>query len=59
MRIAIVDDLAGERALLREQLSQQLARRGAEAELLEFDSGEAADWGCGSSAIGRCLSTVI
>ena len=41
MRIAIVDDLADERALLREQLAQQLARRGAEAELLEFDSGEA------------------
>ena len=41
MRIAIVDDLAGERALLREQLARQLARRGAEAELLEFDSGEA------------------
>jgi len=28
MRIAIVDDLAGERALLREQLTRQLARRG-------------------------------
>lgn len=41
MRIAIVDDLSGERALLREQLARQLARRGAEAELLEFDSGEA------------------
>ena len=41
MRIAIVDDLADERALLREQLTRQLARRGAEAELLEFDSGEA------------------
>ena len=34
MRIAIVDDLSGERALLREQLARQLARRGAEAELL-------------------------
>ena len=40
MRIAIVDDLSGERALLREQLARQLARRDAEAELLEFDSGE-------------------
>lgn len=36
MRIAIVDDLAGERALLREQLARQLARRGAEAELLNL-----------------------
>ena len=27
MRIAIVDDLAGERALLREQLARQLAQK--------------------------------
>ena len=40
MRIAIVDDLADERAWLKERLARQLALRGAEAELLEFDSGE-------------------
>lgn len=31
MRIAIVDDLSGERALLREQLARQLAGRGGGA----------------------------
>ena len=41
MRIAIVDDLAEERALLKARLSRLLSLRGAEAELLEFDSGEA------------------
>ena len=40
MRIAIVDDLADERAWLKERLARQLALRGAEAELLAFDSGE-------------------
>ena len=41
MRIAIVDDLADERALLKARLERQLALRGAEAEILEFESGEA------------------
>lgn len=41
MRIAIVDDLKTERALLKERLSQQLALRGAEADILGFESGEA------------------
>ncbi len=41
MRIAIVDDLETERALLKERLARQLRQRGAEAELLEFESGEA------------------
>ena len=41
MRIAIVDDLKTERALLKERLSQQLALRGVEADILEFESGEA------------------
>ena len=41
MRIAIVDDLKAERALLKERLSQQLALRGVEADILEFESGEA------------------
>ena len=36
MRIAIVDDLSGERALLREQLARQLARRGAAAGVLAY-----------------------
>ena len=33
MRIAIVDDLKTERALLKERLSQQLALRGVEADM--------------------------
>ena len=41
MRIAIVDDLKTERALLKERLSQQLALRGVEADIWEFESGEA------------------
>ena len=41
MRIAVVDDLKAERALLKERLSRQLALRGVEAEILEFESGEA------------------
>lgn len=41
MRIAIVDDLDTERTLLKERLVRQLSQRGTEAELLEFDSGEA------------------
>ena len=35
-----MDDLADERAWLKERLARQLALRGAEAELLAFDSGE-------------------
>ena len=41
MRIAIVDDRASERALLKARLGRQLALRGVQAELLEFESGEA------------------
>ena len=41
MRFAIVDDLGTERTLLKERLPRQLRQRGTEAELLEFDSGEA------------------
>ena len=41
MRIAIVDDLKTERALLKERLSHQLALRGVEADILGFESGEA------------------
>ena len=41
MRIAIVDDLDTERTLLKERLARQLRQRGTEAELLEFDGGEA------------------
>ena len=40
MRIAIVDDIADERALLKARLERQLSLRGTEAEVLEFDSGE-------------------
>ena len=41
MRIAIVDDLDTERTLLKERLVRQLSQRGADAEILEFDSGKA------------------
>ena len=41
MRIAIVDDLAGERALLRDRLERQLSRRGVQAEILEYAGGKA------------------
>ena len=40
MRIAIVDDLAEEHALLHTRLLRQLSLRGVEAEILEFESGE-------------------
>mgnify|MGYP000199309244 CR=1 FL=1 len=40
MRIAIVDDLETERAQLKARLARQLRLCGAEAELLEFESGE-------------------
>ena len=40
MRIAIVDDLAEEHALLHTRLLRQLSLRGVEAETLEFESGE-------------------
>ena len=40
MRIAIVDDIADERALLKTRLERQLSLCVAEAEVLEFDSGE-------------------
>ena len=41
MRFEIVDDIGTERTLLKERLARQLRQRGTEAELLEFDSGEA------------------
>lgn len=40
MRIAIVDDLAAERALLKDRLEQQLQRRNVQADILEYESGE-------------------
>ena len=40
MRIAIVDDLAAERALLKDRLEQQLHRRNVLADILEYKSGE-------------------
>ena len=41
MRIAIVDDLAAERALLRARLERQLQSRSVRAEICEYGSGEA------------------
>lgn len=40
MRIAIVDDLGEERALLRGRLERQLQRRKIQADILEYASGE-------------------
>ena len=40
MRIAIADDLAAERALLKDRLEQQLHRRNVQADILESESGE-------------------
>ena len=40
MRIAIVDDLAADRALLKDRLEQQLHRRNVQADILEYESGE-------------------
>ena len=40
MRIAIVDDLAAERTLLKDRLEQQLQRRNVQADILEYESGE-------------------
>jgi len=40
MRIAIADDLAAERALLKDRLEQQLHRRNVQADILEYESGE-------------------
>ena len=41
MRIAIVDDIAQERQLLRQRLEHSLEARGVPGELTEFESGEA------------------
>ncbi len=41
MRIAIVDDVAEERALLRSRLESQIRSRHLNVQILEFDSGEA------------------
>ena len=40
MRIAIVDDLAAERALLKDRLERQLQRRNVQADILEYESSE-------------------
>ena len=40
MRIAIVDDLATERTLLKDRLERQLQRRTVQADILEYESGE-------------------
>ena len=40
MRIAIVDDLAAERTLLKDRLERQLQRRTVQAGILEYESSE-------------------
>ena len=40
MRIAIVDDLAAERALLKDRLEQQLHRRNVQADILEYENSK-------------------
>lgn len=41
MKIAIVDDIAGERTLLRRRLQRQFAQRGIRAEFFEYENGTA------------------
>ena len=43
MRIAIVDDFAEDRALLRNRLERQLQRRSVQADFFEFETKEDAD----------------
>ena len=43
MRIAIVDDLAAERALLKDRLEQQLHRRNVQADICLLYTSDAAD----------------
>ena len=38
MRIAIVDDLAAERTLLKDRLEWQLQRRNVQADILEYEA---------------------
>ena len=40
MRIAIVDDLAAERKLLKDRLERQLQRRTVQADILEYESSK-------------------
>ena len=40
MRIAIVDDLAAERTLLKDRLERQLQRRTVQADILEYESSK-------------------
>lgn len=40
MRIAIVDDIAQERALFRARLDEALMKHGVQAEIVEFERGE-------------------
>lgn len=40
MRIAIVDDIARERALFRARLDEALMKHGVQAEIVEFERGE-------------------
>ena len=44
MRIAIVDDLAAERALLKDRLEQQLHRRNVQADILEYTKAARNFW---------------
>ena len=52
MRIAIVDDLAAERTLLKDRLEWQLQRRNVQADILEYDRPCAG----GLSGTGAALS---
>lgn len=44
MRIAIVDDIKEERAVLYRWLCNQLSKRNIPADLVEFESGEEFFW---------------
>lgn len=56
MRIAIVDDLVNERALLRNRLEQALNGRSVQTDICEYANGEAFIQGSRKSAFFRCLS---
>ncbi len=52
MRIAIVDDLAAERALLKDRLEQQLHRRSVQTDILEYE--RASIYGSGKESALYC-----
>lgn len=56
MRIAIVDDLVNERALLRNRLEQALNGRSVQTDICEYANGEAFIQAAEKQRFFRCLS---